>query len=134
MHAHPYSFVFFVGAAVRRRSAGAKYISTRENSEATNAKRGTISAQKKTNSYIVAWRAYVKQRREVSENLFYVFWPIYFRNALGGLNGPLLTPQKSRNPTSRDDLRIVRFSKSYKQGRKRDGACGSEKISFGLNV
>ena len=60
MHAHPYLFVFFVGAAVRRRSAGAKYISTRENSEATkktmcaNAKRGTISAQKKTNSYIVA--------------------------------------------------------------------------------
>ena len=60
MHAHPYSFVFFVGAAVRRRSAGAKYISTRENSEArkktmcANAKRGTISAEKKTNSYKVA--------------------------------------------------------------------------------
>ena len=60
MHAHPYLFVFFVGAAVRRRSAGAKYISTRENSEATkktmcaNAKRGTISAEKKTNSYKVA--------------------------------------------------------------------------------
>ena len=60
MHAHPYSFVFFAGAAVRRRSAGAKYISTRENSEATkktmcaNAKRGTISAEKKTNSYKVA--------------------------------------------------------------------------------
>ena len=60
MHAHPYSFVFFVGAAVRRRSAVAKSISTRENSEATkknmcaNAKRGTISAEKKTNSYKVA--------------------------------------------------------------------------------
>ena len=60
MHAHPYFFMFFVGAAVRWRSAEAKYISTRENSEATkktmcaNAKRGTISAQKKTNSYKVA--------------------------------------------------------------------------------
>ena len=60
MHVHPYSFVFFVGAAVRRRSAGAKYISTREHLETTkktmcaNAKRGTISAEKKTNSYNVA--------------------------------------------------------------------------------
>ena len=32
-NAHPYFFVFFIGAAVRRRSAGAKYIRTRENSE-----------------------------------------------------------------------------------------------------
>ena len=60
MNADPYFFVFFVGAAVRWRSAGAKYISTRENSEATkktmcaNAKRGTISTEKKTNSYNVA--------------------------------------------------------------------------------
>ena len=60
MHAHAYVFVFFVGAAIRRRSAGARYISTRENSEATkqtmcaNAKRGTMSAGKKTDSYKVA--------------------------------------------------------------------------------
>ena len=60
MHVHPYFFIFFGGAAVRRRSAGAKYISTRENSEATkktmcaNVKTGTISADKKTNSYKVA--------------------------------------------------------------------------------
>ena len=58
--ARPNPIVFFVGAAVGWRSAGAKYISTRDNSEATNktmcanAKRGTISAEKKTNSYKVA--------------------------------------------------------------------------------
>ena len=60
MHAHPYFFMFFVGAAVRWRSAGAKYISTRENSDATkkttcaNANRGRIFAEKKTNSKSVA--------------------------------------------------------------------------------